>query len=554
MERDQYQGAWVKQHRDLLGFTQEQLADAVRDSGVRLSRPHLANIEAGTYGPSPGLVKCIAVLCGLDIRDAWRHVGTLPRTRRGVGPTLHAVSQVSDSAGPAAPAAEPAAQLGVHAPPTELLDWARRKLASLVTAEAGQTVVLTTAGPLAKALRAAPPQDGILGGILGKGIRAVLDGGGELRHVLAVQEDPEAHLAVLAEALPLAARYSVPPARSHPHLSRYSLILVPASAGGTDLIASSLSPTASMLVPVIADGQEGVAAVDMAAPDAEAGTGPPPGWARDYASWLAAPGAELFSWVTVLPGGTFSALAEPWEEKLTHAWETPAGRDSIQRMLPLSTMSYDLRSQLVAEQIRRRDHRPARAGSELRRRLNLYRSRRAAMIRNLENGYRYRHVVTREALHDLVEHGQYTMERLADHVLTKEQAAANLQATIELIRGFPNFQVLILTDDQLSQALPLGASWMVMRSPHSQPASQGPAWVFLPYELNGETMAMNAIVSDSLAVEGICRRIDILWETWAEGRTAEQIREETLAALEQAQGHSRSRPAAKGRLPANGGL
>jgi hypothetical protein len=452
------------------------------------------------------------------------------------------VSQVSDTAAPATPTAEPAVQVGVHAPPTELLDWARRKLVSLVTAEAEQTVVLTTAGPLAKALRAAPPQDGILGGILGKGIRAVLDGGGELCHVLAVPEDPEAHLAVLAEALPLAARYSVPSARSHPHLSRYSLTLVPASADGPDLIASSLSPTASMLVPVIVGGQQGVAAVEAAAPDAEAGTGPRPGWARDYASWLAAPGAELFSWITVLRGGTFSALAEPWEERLTRAWETPAGRDSIQRMLPLSTMSYDVRSQLVAEQIRRRDHRPAPAGRELHRRLNLYQARRASMIRNLENGYRYRNVVTREALHDLVEHGQYTMERLAGNVLTEEQAAANLQATMGLMHDFPNFQVLILTDDQLSRALPLGASWIVMRSSHGQVASQGPAWVYLPYELNGETRAMNAIVSDSLAVEGICRRIDILWETWAEGRTAEQIREEALSALKQAHGHSRSRP------------
>jgi hypothetical protein len=212
-------------------------------------------------------------------------------------------------------------------------------------------------------------------------------------------------------------------------------------------------------------------------------------------------------------------------------------------------MSHDVRSQLVAGQIRRRDQRPAPAGSELRRRLNLYRARRASMIRNLENGYRYRNVVTREALNDLVEHGQYTMERLADNVLTEEQTAAYLQATMELIRSFPNFQVLILTDDQLSQALPLGASWIVMRSPHGQPSSQGPAWVFLPYEVNGQTMAMNAIVSDSLAVEGICHRIDTLWETWAEGRTTEEIREETLAVLEQAMGHSRPRPAIGGRLP-----
>lgn len=534
MERDQFQGAWVKRHRDLLGFTQEQLADAVRDSGEGLSRSHLANIEAGTYGPSPSLVRCMAMLCGFDIRDTWRHVATLPRTRHGVGPTLHAVSQVSDRAGPTTPTAEPAAQVGAHAPPTELLDWARRELAGLATAGEHQAVVLTTVGPLARALRAAPPQDGILGGILGKGIRAVLDGGGELRHVLAVHDDPEAHLAVLAEALPLAARYSVPPARSHPYLSRYSLTLVPASASGPDLIAGSGSPTASMLVPVISNGRQGVAAVQVAAPGAGADAGPPQGWAGDYASWLAAPGAELFSWVTVLPGGTFSTLAEPWEEQLTRAWDAPAGRDSIQRMLPLNTMSYDVRSQLVAGQIRRRGHRPAPAGSELRRRLNLYRARRASMIRNLENGYRYRNVVTREALDDLVKHGQYTMERLADNVLTEEQAAAYIQATIELIRGFRNFQVLILTDDQLSQALPLGASWIVMRSPHGQPASQGSAWVFLPYELDGQTMAMNAIVSDNLAVEGISRRIDTLWETWAEGRTAEQIREETLAALEQA--------------------
>ena len=90
-----------------------------------------------------------------------------------------------------------------------------------------------------------------------------------------------------------------------------------------------------------------------------------------------------------------------------------------------------------------------------------------------------------------------------------------LPTTIDLIRSFDNFEVLILTDDQLQQALPLGASWIEKRSPRNQAASLEQAWAFLPYVHNGKTMAMNVIVVDKRAVEAISNRIDVLWEAGA---------------------------------------
>ena len=246
-----YQGAWVRQHRELLRLTQGELAEVVREDGGRLSRSHLANIEAGMYGASPDLIKSIAMLRGLDLRDTWRHVGTLPRTRHERGPTLHQVSQVDDTghapSSSGAGARHSPLPVGPHASATELLAWARDTLASLADAGSPDGVVLTTTGPLADALRIAPPPGGILGGLLGTGIRAVLDQGAELRHLLAAPDDPEAHFEVLAEALPLAARYCLPPSRSRPYLSRYNLTLIPDPPAGPDLIATSQSPSASML-------------------------------------------------------------------------------------------------------------------------------------------------------------------------------------------------------------------------------------------------------------------------------------------------------------------
>jgi hypothetical protein len=87
---------------------------------------------------------------------------------------------------------------------------------------------------------------------------------------------------------------------------------------------------------------------------------------------------------------------------------------------------------------------------------------------------------------------------------------------------------------QLEQALPLGVSWIVKRSPRNQTASAGPAWAFLPYQSNGHPMAMNLIVNDKHAVEAIGRRIDTLWAAWAEERSSADIRHETLAELERA--------------------
>lgn len=535
MEREPYQGAWVKHHRELLGLTQGELAEAVRDDGVRLSRSHLANIEAGTYAAPPDLIRVMARLRGLHVRDTWRYVGTLARTRNGRGPTLHQVSRVADT-GPAPFSGIPdtPAPPSPHASATELLDWARNKLASLASGRPDQ-IVLTTTGPLADALRAAPPPGGLLGGILGNGIRAVLEEGSELRHILAVPDDPEAHFEVLAQALPLAARYCLPPSPSRPQLSRYSLTLVPDSPAGPDLVASSAANRASMIVPIIRGGQPGAAVVEMAPQDGEPDAEPDRAWATDHASWLAARGTDLFSWVTAVPAGTRSMPSGPWEELLTAAWEHAGGRDSIQRMLPLNTMTDDLRSQLVASEAKRRGQRPGSAGTEVRRRLDMYKARRGAMIRNLQNGYSYRNVVTREALDDLVERGQYTMERVPDNVLTAEQTASYLQATIDLIRSFHNFEVLILTDEQLEAALPLGASWIVKRSPRNQTVSTQRVWALLPYELNGQPMAMNVVVDDKHAIEAIGNRIDALWVTWTQGRTTKDIRQETLTELERAQ-------------------
>lgn len=225
----------------------------------------------------------------------------------------------------------------------------------------------------------------------------------------------------------------------------------------------------------------------------------------------------------------------PWEEFLTVAWEHAGGRDSIQRMLPLNTMSNDLRSQLVAAQERRRGLSPGKVAKEVGRRMSMYKDRRGAMLRNLEHGYTFRNVVTREALADLAEHGQYTMERVPDNVLTAGQAASYLQATIDLIRTYENFEVLILTDEELEQALPLGVSWIVKRSPRRQTVGSERAWAFLPYILNDEPKAMNVIVDDRHAIEAIGSRIDALWTTWVRRRSAKDVRQDTLAELERLQ-------------------
>jgi hypothetical protein len=535
VERESYQGAWVKHHRELLRLTQGELAQAVCDGGFRLSRSHLANIEAGTYAAPAELIRGIATLRGLNVRDTWRYVGTLARTRYDRGPTLHPLSQVNDT-GPATAADIPDTLTppNAHASATELLDWTRNKLADLARGEPDR-IVLTTTGPLANALRAAPPPDGPLGGILGNGIRVVLDEGAELHHILTVPDDPEAHFELLAQALPLAARYCLPPSPSRPHLSRYSLTLIPDSPTGLDLVASSRANRASMVMPIISAGQPGVAVLQTASPDGQPAAGPDPAWAEGYASWLAARGTDLFSWVTVVPAGTLSMPSGPWEELLTAAREPAAGVDSIQRMLPLNTMSEDLRSQLIASQAKRRGLPPGSLGKEVRGRLSMYKARRDATIRNLQNGSSYRNVVTHEALNDLIEHGQYTMERLADNVLTAEQTTSYLHDTIDLIHRFDNFEVLILTDEQLQQALPLGASWIVKRSPRDQTVRTDRAWAFLPYVFNGKPMAMNVVVDDKHAVEAISNRIDALWATWVQGRTKEDIREETLTELQAAQ-------------------
>ena len=539
MKREPYQGAWVKHQRELLRLTQGGLADEVRADGGQLSRSHLANIEAGTYAAPYDLIRVIATLRGIDVRDTWRHVGTLARTRNDRGPTLHQLSPVADTGPPSLPGVpDTPPPPNPHGSATELLDWARKKLASLASSQPDQ-IVLTTTGPLADALRAAPPPGGHLDGLLGNGIRAVLEEGGELHHILAAPDDPEAHFELLAQALPLVARYCRPlspsPAPTRPPLSRYSLTVVPDFPAGPDIVSSSHANQASMIVPILSTGRPGVAVVELAPQDGRPDAEPNRAWARDYASWLAARGTDLFSWVTVAPAGTLSLPSGPWEDPLAGTQEHVGEQDSIQRMLRLNIMPEDLRSQLIAAQAKRSGLPPGSVGSEVRRRLSMYQARRGAMIRNLQNAYRYRNVLTHEALDDLVQHGQYTMERLPDNVLTEEQTASYLQTTIDLIRSFDNFEVLILTDEQLQQALPLGASWIVKRSPRNQTASTERAWAFLPYVVNGKPMAMNVIVDDKRAVEAIGNRIDVLWSTWVQGRTTQDVRQEALAELKRAQ-------------------
>ena len=534
MKREPYQGTWVKHQRELLKLTQGELARIASAAGVRLSRSHLANIEAGTYAAPPELIRVIATRCEMDVQDTWRYVGTLARTRNDRGPTLHQVSPVADTGPPPlAGVMDTPGPPDCHASATELLDWARDKLASLAAGQSDQ-IVLTTTGPLADALRAAPPPGGHLDGLLGNGIRAVLEAGAELHHILAAPDDPEAHFELLAQALPLAARYCLPPSSSRQHLSRYSLTVVPDHPAGPDLMVSSRANRASMIVPIISAGQPGVSVVEITPQDGRAKTRPDQAWATDYASWLAARGNDLFSWVTVVPARTLSMPSGPWEDLSAPIREHIGGQDSIQRMLRLITMSEDLRSELIASQIKRRGKHPEPA-EEVRSHLSRYKASRGAMIRNLRNGYRYRNVVTREALNDIVEHGQYTMERLPDNVLTAEQASSFLQSTIDLIHGFDNFEVLIITDEQLQQALPLGASWIVKRSPRNQTASTERAWAFLPYIFNDEPMAMNVVVDDKRAIEAIGNRIDALWTSWVQERPIKDIREETVSELGRAQ-------------------
>ncbi len=536
MAHEPHLGFWIKHQRELLGVTQSKFVDTLRNEGFQLSRSHLANIEAGTYAAPAELIRAIAALRGLDVRDTQQYVSMLPRTRKEPGPTLHEVSPVADTGPPPRTGVSDAPEpLNPLASATELLDWARNKLASLASVQPGQ-IVLTTTGPLADALRAAPPPGGYLGGLLGIGIRAVLERGAELHHILAVSDDPEAHFELLAQALPLAARYCLPPSSSRPYLSRYSLTLVAVYPPGPDLVVNSSYNQASMIVPVLSAGKPGIAVVEIAPQGGRKDSEPNQSWASDYASWLAARGTDLFSWVTVAPTGSVNMPSGPWEDVLAPEGEHIGGQDSIQRMLRLNIMSEDLRSQLIASQERRRrDLSPESVKKEVIRRMSIYKDRRSAMIRNLKNGYRYRNVVTREALDDLAKDGQYTMERLPDNVLTAAQAASYLQTTIDLIRSFDNFEVLILTDEQLQQALPLGASWIVKRSPPNQATSSQRAWAFLPYAFNDKAMAMNVVVDDERAIEAIGNRIDVLWTTWNQGRTVKDIREETLAGLKQAQ-------------------
>lgn len=535
MQREPYQGAWVKYEREQLGITQGELAAAARDGGVQLSRSHLANIEAGTYAVPPGLVRVVAELAERDLSEVRRHVDLLPRTKNDPEPTLHPLSQLADSA-PRSPSEIPGSPTlpGSHPSAIELLDWASKKLATLASNRPRQ-IVLTTTGPLADALHAAPSPRGYLGGILGKGIRAVLEEGAELRHILAVPDNPEDHFEILAQALPLVARYCPPPQPDRQQLSRYRLTLVPDFAAGSDLMASSHTSQASMIIPVLVAAKPGVAVVESALHDGQPDGESKSSWSVDYASWLSARGTDLFSWVSVVPAGTLSMPTGPWEEFLTAAWEHAGGRDSIQRMLPLNTMSNALRSQLIAAQERRRGSSPGTVAEEVSRRMKMYKKRRGAMLGNLEHGYSFRNVVTREALADLAEHGQYTMERVPDNVLTAEQAASYVRATIDLIRTYENFEVLILTDEELEQALPLGVSWIVKRSSRSQTAGKERAWAFLPYVLDDEPKAMNVIVDDEHAIEAIGNRIDALWSTWVRRRPAKEIRQETLAELERLQ-------------------
>lgn len=534
MAREPHQGAWVKRQRELLKLTQGQLSEAVCERGFQLSRSHLANIEAGTYAVPPEVVRLIVARRQLDALEIWQYLGTLPRTRNDRGPTLHQLSQVPDTAPePSAGVATAPALPGPQATATEKLEWARNKLASLASGRTDE-ILLTTTGPLADALREAPAPGGYLEGILGNGIRAVLEKGADLRHVLAVADDPEAHFEILARVLPMAARYCRPGSRSRPHLSRYNVTLVPDSPAGLDLMAGSQTSQATMMVPVVSDGKRGVTVVEIAPQGGPAEASPDLHWAKQYAAWLAEHGTDLFSWLTVMPAGTLSMPTSPWEEHLTEAWKHPCGRDSIQRMLPLSTMADDLRAELVSAQARNRPQSEKKADEEVAYRMTMYRDRRGAMIRNLGNNYPHRSVVTREALDDLVRRGQYTMERVPGNILTAGQTASYLRDTIALIRDFRNFEVLLLTDEQLQQGLPLGASWIVKRSAPYQAASMERAWAFLPYVFDGAPMAMNVIVNDSYAVEAIGTRIDTLWATWTQDRTTADIREEALAALERA--------------------
>lgn len=81
-----------------------------------------------------------------------------------------------------------------------------------------------------------------------------------------------------------------------------------------------------------------------------------------------------------MPGGTLSLPEKPWEEQLTEAWRRAGRPDSIQRMLPLNTMSDRLRRQIVTRPAARRSRAAGPSGTDARadieRRLDMFEDRR----------------------------------------------------------------------------------------------------------------------------------------------------------------------------------
>lgn len=57
-------GASIRQARKVSGLTQEQLSQK-----CGISRPHIAEIEAGRYNPTIKTLTAIAVACGISVKD-----------------------------------------------------------------------------------------------------------------------------------------------------------------------------------------------------------------------------------------------------------------------------------------------------------------------------------------------------------------------------------------------------------------------------------------------------------------------------------------------------
>lgn len=432
----------------------------------------------------------------------------------------------------------------------QLLEWVGSVLEGFGQDRPGHAF-LTIAGPIKAALEKAPPAKGALTGFIAKGILAFLGRGGYLRHVMAVDDSRAAHYEALDNALQIINR----------HGDRYSLSLVSSrdrkdvDVVGNDRVMYLLMDTLSL------EGTPEWLIVE-AATDTKAGVRSGVG-SRGRAESLASQGNDLFRWIDVSVRKEYGwSERTKWEEMLLGAEGRPGGRDMIQRFPPASS-----RPNGIPLTLERYDEERQQALVEQRQ--QLFARRRKAMFWNLGHGYRYRQVFTVEAIDDIARLGKYYSDQPRTRELSKEGRIAFLRECVRLLQDFPGtYEVVLVEDAELQEALPSGASWMV-KWDISSGSPRAEAFGYLPgrrgsQESSGSEPAavaalsgtggvglsevgtrVNVVVSDDLASQGVAEKIDEWWKRWARGRSSDKLREEAVAVL----GRAISRAEVPGQSP-----